>query len=139
MSLIKIQNISIMEKSVEVFVLINFFVIGASHLLQPREWVSFFSIVRSKGKAGVMANGFLSLIFGSIIVAFHWVWEGIIPISITCIGVGQVVKSMIAFIAPELSLKMLYRPMAENLVGYRIIGALFLVFSGILLYHLSAV
>jgi hypothetical protein len=125
-----------MERGVEIFVTINFLVIGASHLLQPHEWIGFFKTLRNFGRAGAMANGFLSLSFGSIIVAFHWVWEGTIPIIITCIGIAQVIKSIIAFLVPELSLRTMSRPMAENPNGYRIGGAIFLCFAIILMLHL---
>lgn len=125
-----------MERGVEIFVLINFVVIGASHLLQPHDWVSFFKVLRSYGRAGAMANGFLSLSFGSIIVGFHWVWEGVIPTIVTCIGIAQVIKSLIAFLAPALSLKTMHRPMAENPLGYRIGGAIFMGFCALLAYHL---
>jgi hypothetical protein len=124
-----------MERGVEIFVAINFLLIGASHLFQPHEWIHFFKTVRNHGKAGVMANGFLSLSFGSIIVAFHWVWEGTIPIIITCIGIAQVIKSLIAFLAPEVSLRTMSRPMAENPNGYRTGGAIFLGFAIVIILH----
>jgi hypothetical protein len=125
-----------MTKEVEIFVLINFLVIGASHLFQPHEWVGFFKVLRSYGRAGALANGFFSLSFGSIIVAFHWVWEGAIPIMITCIGIAQIVKSLIAFLAPAVSLRNLHKPMAQNPNGFRIAGATFLGLAVILAHHL---
>ena len=93
-------------------------------------------MVRGYGRAGAMANGFLSLSFGSIIVSFHWVWEGVIPIIITCLGVAQIIKSLIAFVFPELSLRSMRKPMAENPNGYRIAGALFLGLSIVFAIHL---
>lgn len=125
-----------MERGVEIFVFINFFVIGASHLFQAREWVNFFKLMRSYGRAGAMANGFLSLSFGSIIVAFHWVWEGVIPTTITCVGIAQIMKSLITFLAPELSLRTMHRPMAENLWGYRIGGAIFIGLAVMIAYNI---
>lgn len=125
-----------MTRAVEIFVFVNFLVIGASHLFQPHEWVSFFKVLRSFGRAGALANGFLSLSFGSIIVAFHWVWEGGIAIMITCVGVAQIIKSIVAFVAPELSLRMMNKPMAENPNGYRIGGAIFLGLAIVLAWHL---
>jgi hypothetical protein len=125
-----------MEKAIEIFALINFFVIGISHLTQPSAWVDFFKVLRSYGKAGAMANGFLSLWFGSIIVSFHWVWEGTVPIIITCMGIAQIIKSLVAFAAPSLALKSFYRPVAENPRGYQIGGALFLVLAAFLAYQM---
>jgi hypothetical protein len=118
-----------MEKSIEIFFIINFAVIGASHFFQPDAWVEFFKIIRSYGRVGAFANGFLSLSFGSIIVSFHWVWGGIIPTIITCIGIAQIIKSFIAFVLPDYSLKSMSRPIAQNPNGYKWVGAIFLILS----------
>ena len=66
-----------MERAVEVYALVNFLVIGLSHLLRPRAWVAFFVLLRERGEAGVFASAFISLAFGSIVVAFHNVWTGL--------------------------------------------------------------
>jgi len=63
-------------------------VIGLSHVAQPRAWVEFFVWLRGKGHAGVFVNGFLSLGFGSFIVAFHNVWNGL-PVILTLLGWGK--------------------------------------------------
>ena len=125
-----------MEKAIEIFVAINLFVIGASHLFQPQAWVDFFKLLRSYGKAGAMFNGFLSLSFGSIIVSFHWVWEGVIPIIITCLGLAQIVKSLVAFVVPDVSLRTMYTPMAESPLNYRIGGAISVGFAVTLMYQI---
>lgn len=74
-----------MERAIQIFAAINFAVLGLSHVLQPRVWVDFFAWLRERGEAGVVANAFLSLIFGSIVVAFHNVWSGI-PLALTLVG-----------------------------------------------------
>ena len=125
-----------MERAVEIYVLINCTVIGISHLVQANAWIDFFTLLRSHGRAGAMANGFLSLSFGSIIVAFHWTWEGVVPIMVTCLGIAQIIKSLVAFALPELSLKSMNRPMAKNPMGYQIGGALFLLLAAALAFHL---
>ena len=127
-----------MEKAVEIFVVINFLVIGISHAAQPTAWIEFFKLLRSYGRAGAMANGFLSLSFGSIIVSFHWVWEGVLPTIVTCIGIAQIIKSLVAFAAPALALKSMHRPMAENKLGYQIGGAVAIGFAGLLSYFIWA-
>ena len=115
-----------MIRAIEIFVFVNFLVIGASHFFRPNDWISFFKILRGHGRTGAFANGFLSLTFGSTIVAFHWVWEGVMPTLVTCVGIAQIVKSMVAFLAPELALKSMHKPWAENPLGYRIGGLIFL-------------
>ncbi len=124
------------EKEVEIFVAINCFVIGVSHLFQAKAWVDFFKLLKSYGKAGAMANGFLSLSFGSIIISFHWVWEGVIPTVVTCLGLAQIIKSLVAFLLPNVSLNAMNRPMAGNPSGYKIGGALFLLLSFMIMYRI---
>ncbi len=92
-----------MEKATEIFVALFLSVIGLSHLTQPRAWVDFFIWLRQKGHTGVFVNGFLTLGFGSFIVAFHNVWEGL-PVLFTLLGWSQVLKGMMNFIAPQTAL-----------------------------------
>jgi len=54
-----------MEQAVQILAIIHLSVMGVSHLVLHREWVAFFVFLRSKGTAGVFANGFLSLGFGA--------------------------------------------------------------------------
>ena len=125
-----------LEKAVEIFVAVNLFVIGASHLFQPQVWIDFFKKLRGYGKAGAYVNGFLSLSFGSIIVSFHWVWEGTIPTLVTLLGLAQLLKSFVAFVLPSLSLRSMSAPMAEKPIGYQLGGALFLILAVLLFVRL---
>jgi len=93
-----------MEASVQLFAAINFLVIGISHIFAPRAWASFFDLLRQKGEPGVFAVSFLSLLFGSIIVAFHNVWSGL-PVVLTLIGWAQVLKALIYFAFPSFGLR----------------------------------
>lgn len=125
-----------MEKSVQIFVLVNFIVIGLSHFFQANVWVDFFRKLSQKGFIGAYINGFISLSFGSIIVAFHWVWQELAPILITAMGVLQVIKSLIIFVFPTYGLKSISSKQAQNPDSYRIGGLLFLILAGIILLHL---
>ena len=107
-----------MERAVEVFALVNFLVIGLSHVLRPRAWVAFFSFLREQGEAGVFANAFLSLTFGSIVVAFHEVWTGL-PLILTLVGWAQVLKALVYFTFPALGLRGLDRPREQRLPRHR--------------------
>ncbi|MFQ5349899.1 MAG: hypothetical protein ACE5EG_05585 [Thermoanaerobaculia bacterium] len=124
-----------MEEAVQLLAVVNFTVIGLSHILQPSAWVQFFAVLRDRGEAGVFAVAFLSLIFGSIIVAFHNVWSGI-PMVLTIVGWLQVLKALIYFLFPAFGLRKLHIPSHERpqLLVYPGIG--FLVLAGLLGYHL---
>ena len=80
-----------MQNAVELFAIVNFLIIGISHILAPRAWASFFDLLRQKGEPGVFVVAFLSLNFGSIIVAFHNVWSGVAMV-LAIPGWAQVLK-----------------------------------------------
>jgi hypothetical protein len=122
-----------MEQSVEVFVAIQTLVIAVSHIVQPRAWVDFFVWLRSKGHAGVFANGFLTLWFGAMIVAFHPVWSGLAMV-VTLLGCAQVLKGSIAFVLPQISMRGFERVSHERSHEFVIAGAGFLAFSGVCWY-----
>jgi hypothetical protein len=122
-----------MERSIELLAGIQFLIIGCSHLVQPRVWVTFFITLRERGHTGVFMNGFLSLWFGSIVVAFHNVWAGL-PAVLTAIGWMQVVKSAIAFVAPDVAMRSLARVGPGRAWEFQAAGVAFIAFSGLMFY-----
>lgn len=122
-----------MERAIELLAAIQSLVIGLSHVAQPGAWVEFFVWLRSKGRAGVFASGFLSLWFGSIIVAFHNVWEGL-PAVLTVVGWAQVVKALVSFVLPQLAMRGLNRVSPERAREFVIGGVVLLGLSGIFWY-----
>ena len=50
-----------MEIAVNRLAILCFFVVGISHIFQPRAWVRFFSSLHSKGEIGSLLNAFLPL------------------------------------------------------------------------------
>jgi hypothetical protein len=123
------------ERSVELYVCVQFLVIGLSHVLQPRAWVEFFVLLRGWGRPGVFANGFLSLIFGAVIVGFHNVWSGW-PMVFTLIGWAQIVKATVAFTMPHISMRSLQRVSPERAWEFQVAGAVFLVITAVMTYVL---
>jgi hypothetical protein len=121
------------ERSIELFACLQFLVIGLSHMLQPRAWVAFFVVLREKGLAGVFLNGFLSLLFGSVIVSFHNVWSGL-PMVLTLVGLAQLVKAFVNFVAPQVAMRGLQRVALERAWEFQVAGALSLGLSGLLAY-----
>lgn len=122
-----------MERAIEFLVAVQGTVIALSHIFQPRAWVDFFVWLRDKGRAGVFVNGFLSLWFGGMIVAFHNVWEGL-PMIVTLLGWAQIVKASVAFVLPDLSLKGLQRVSYERSSDFVWGGLVFLALSGVCWY-----
>lgn len=125
-----------MQTSIQLFAAIQFLVIGLSHILAPRAWVSFFQLLRQKGESGTFALGFMSLGFGSLIVAFHNVWSGL-PMVLTIIGWAQVLKAFIYFAFPSSSLRRIGMIPPERAYLF-VYGGLFSVaLAGLLIYQLA--
>ena len=122
-----------MERATEIYAAVQFLVIGLSHLLQPRVWVDFFIRLRAMGHAGVFVNGFLSLIFGAVIVGFHNVWTGL-PTVLTVIGWAQLLKALISFVMPQWGLRGLQRVSYDRAHEFVVGGVVFLALSALMTY-----
>lgn len=126
-----------MERAIQVYAIIHFLVIGLSHVLRPRAWVDLFILLRERGEAGVFATAFISLAFGSIVVAFHNVWTGL-PVVLTLLGWAQVIKALIYFAFPAFGLRKLQIPSRERAHLFVVPGVVFLILAVVLVYHLWA-
>ena len=126
-----------MHQSIELFVAIQTLVIAVSHIAQPRAWVDFFVWLRGKGHAGVFVNGFLSLGFGSLIIAFHPVWTGPETV-VTLLGWAQVAKGTVAFVLPQVSMRGFERVSMERRHEFLFAGFGLLALSGFCWYLVLA-
>ncbi len=125
-----------MERAIQIFALIHLLTIGLSHILAPRTWAEFFVQLRERGKPGVFVVGFMSLGFGSLIVAFHNVWSGL-PAILTLLGWSQVLKAIIYFSFPSYGLRKLQLVSVERSRLFIFPGILLTAIAGILAYHLT--
>jgi hypothetical protein len=123
-----------MERAIEILAVIQFGIIGLSHIVQHRAWAAFFIWLRGKGNAGVFVNGFLSLGAGSLIVAFHRVWSGI-PLLLTVVGILNLVKAVHSFLWPALSMRSMNRVSLERSWEFAAAGLILLVIAGVLAFH----
>ncbi len=101
------RNMSIIQ-SIQIFVTINFLVIGLSHFSQPKIWIEFFDFLYKKGNVGNIFNAMLALGMGSIILSFHFVWTWPMFI-ITLYGLTQIIKGLIYLTFPSVGLKSIRR------------------------------
>jgi uncharacterized protein YjeT (DUF2065 family) len=124
-----------METSVEKLTALFFLVTGLSHIFQPRVWVQFFILLREKGEVGSFLNGFVHFPLGAFIVAFHNVWHGI-PMIVTIIGWGLVIKGTLYFVYPRHGVRMLGKVKMERSWHFVVAGALSVVVSGLIMYPL---
>jgi len=126
-----------MERSVEVVAIVFFGVIGLSHIVQPKAWAEFFILLRGKGQAGAFVDGFLNLPLGGVIVGFHNIWSGI-PMVLTLVGWGLLIKGLIRFCAPKQALKLMARVSLERAWEFQVAGAFLLALASLLGYGIYA-
>ena len=122
-----------MERSVEVVAVILFGIVGLSHVLQPKAWAEFFILLCGKGEAGAFVDGFLNLPIGGVIVGFHNSWSGI-PLVLTLVGWGLLIKGLIRFCAPKQALRMMARASVERAWEFQVAGVGLLALAGIVGY-----
>jgi len=120
-----------MELAVQKLAIVNFLVIGLSHIIQPRAWAQFFIDIREKGATGSFIIAFMHFPFGALIVTFHNVWHGL-PMILTFIGYASVLKGLVYFIFPKRGLKSLSRVSLEKSWEFVAGGVLSLGLSGLL-------
>ena len=125
-----------METAIERLVVLSYFIIGLSHILQPRAWVQFFINLREKGEAGIFTVAFLHVQLGALIVSFHNVWTGI-PAVVTVLGWANVLKGTLYFCFPAIGMKSLGRVRMERAYEFVIAGVVGLVvLSALSAYHM---
>jgi hypothetical protein len=120
-----------MEQAVQVFAAVGFLVIGLSHLIQPKAWVTYFQDLAARGNTGAFLEGFLLLSFGSVIVAFHNVWSGP-AVVLTLVGWTQVLKGAVRFIAPDVALRVMRRVSHDRAWHFQAGGVFALLLSAYL-------
>ena len=101
--------------AVERLVALSFIVVGLSHVLRPKAWSAWFEQLRSRGDAGALDYGMLSLTFGALVVGFHGTeWSGLRAI-VTFVGWAQLVKGLVHLCFPAYSLRQMARvPAAQS-------------------------
>ena len=124
---------SAIEASVEKLTALFFVVTGFSHILQPRAWVRFFTMLREKQEVGSLLNGLIHFPLGAFIVAFHNVWQGI-PAIVTLIGWGLVLKSSIYFVYPRHGMRMLSIVSLERSWHFVVAGIVSVALGALILY-----
>ena len=122
-----------MEREIQVFVAVNFFVIGLSHIFQRNAWIEYFAKLHSLGRLGPFAEGFLCLNFGAMIVSFHNVWT-FPEVFLTLIGWIQVVKGLLRFVAPAAVLRVYARMRPERAWQIQMAGGVALALSAFLVF-----
>lgn len=124
-----------MEVAIERLVALCCLAAGLSHIVQPHVWVELFIQWREKGAVGVFYTALLHSTFGAIVVAFHNVWQGL-PMIVTLLGWGWMLKGVLYLVYPSHGMKMLDRVSVERAWEFVVAGVFLVAFSAIITYSL---
>ena len=115
------------------FFSISLFLVGLSHLIQPRLWRDFFIKIKETGVAGLIIAMY-TLPQGLLIVLGHNIWVLDIPVIITICGWGMTLKSIIYALLPNRAEAVI--PVGPNAHRkYALGGALMIPLSLLLIWH----
>lgn len=126
-----------MELAIERVAALCCFAIGLSHIVQPRAWAELFIDWRNKGSTGVFYTALLHFTFGAIIVAFHNVWSGGVPVLVTLLGWGWTMKGLLYLTYPKHGMKMLARVSVERAHEFVIAGAVLVLIAAFIVSSLA--
>lgn len=117
-----------MERAIEIFALVHLVLLGASHIVKREVWAEFFIVLAGTGRPGVLAHGFLSLWFGSVVAGFYNVWAG--PgLALTLWGWLLIAKAAHCFLFPDAALRSLRRVSADAAWKFVPAGAVYLIIA----------
>ena len=122
-----------MKTSVQLLVAVSYFVVGVSHIAQPRAWAEFFIELREKGKTGAFIVAFIHFPLGALVVSFHnvWAWPEVV---LTVAGWGLVCKGFLYFVYPKHAERMLGGVSVERAWGFAVAGVFGLLFAAFCAY-----
>lgn len=122
-----------MKTSVQMLVAVSYFVIGVSHIAQPRAWAESFIALREQGKTGAFVNGIIHFPLGPLIVSFHnvWTWPEVV---LTVVGWSLVLKAFLIFVHPRHAMRTLARVATERAWGFAVAGVFAVGLAGFCVY-----
>jgi uncharacterized protein YjeT (DUF2065 family) len=119
------------QHAIEVFAFLNFTIVGLSLVLRPGAWARFFLWMRREGEAGAVIYGLLCVLWGSLIVAFHPDWHGVLGL-LPAFGSLQLLEGLVFLLAPYFGLRLMAIFTEERLALIRILGLIALVLAGVI-------
>lgn len=117
------------EQWIQQFFAIQLVLIGLSHLLYAKEWSKFFALIQKSGVPSIIIVMY-TLPSGIIIVIGHQVWSGI-PLILTLIGWGYLLKCVLYLLIPKLADKTVDNT-AKGQRGLQTVGVVMAVLGGVL-------
>lgn len=109
------------ERSIEIFAILNFAIVGLSLVVQPAAWARFFGWMGREGEAGAVIYGLFCVLWGSLIVSFHREWHGYLVV-LPAFGAIQLFEGFVFLIAPAFGLSVMAIFNEQRLGLFRLLG-----------------
>ena len=121
----------------------SFLLLGISCLIRPHAWVELYARLYTLGTGASILAGVLNVLFGMLILTFHWQWSGW-ALALTLVGVLALLEGFAFLLFPwmlpwTLGMMVARDNIEDALRSFRIIGilTLFLSFAMLQEYRLS--
>ncbi|MCE9590866.1 MAG: hypothetical protein K8S99_10115 [Planctomycetes bacterium] len=121
-----------MEQAVAFMIGVSALILGISYLARWQDWSLWLRHLRKQGTPAALLMGYLHLVLGTFIVAFHWKWEGL-PLLLTLLGVKAILEGIAYTLLPNCLMAMLawYEPHHRLLL--RIAGVVSIIIALVVL------
>ena len=114
------------QRAIELFALLNFFIVGVSLVVRPTAWARFFTWMQREGEAGAVIYGLLCVLWGSLIVSFHPTWHGP-AVVLPAFGALQLTEGLAFLVFPRFGLRIMAVFSEDRLWLFRLLGFIALV------------
>lgn len=117
-------------RHVQALLAIPFLLMGASHIVQPAMWRTFFTRLQSEGTPALVTRTFMLEMWPALLlVVFHRVWSGP-AVVLTLYGHALLLKVVLSMLIPGIGMRSLH--MAERGdTGFRVGGLLLVALGGL--------
>lgn len=111
-------------------------VVGFSFIVRWQVWSQYISQLRTLGQPAALIVGYVHLLIGSFIVAFHWQWSEL-PLLLTLIGVKAITEGVVYTMFPKVMVSALafFQRLPQKLM-FRIFGLITISISLIILQEI---
>ncbi|MEM1032541.1 MAG: hypothetical protein AAGN82_19500 [Myxococcota bacterium] len=125
------EPLNVYAPFVEAFLVVPFFVMGVSHVVQARMWRDFFVRLAERGEEAIIVRSFMLELWPAVlIVTFHQVWRGPAAV-LTLYGHLLCAKVALAMVYPRVGMASLKMAKTHGEGGFRKAGLVLIGLGGL--------
>lgn len=121
-------------QAIEFMSALTFLMIGLSYMLRSKDWIIWMENFYKNSPQSSLVLGSSNVFIGSLILGFHWVWQGL-PVIISVIAVVIIIKGMLNLLLPARTLSKMAQVYIKHELWLRMIGIVLVILSVLLFNH----